>query len=141
MNANNSEYELIRQEIFRIGAKLDTLPQVYVTRIEYDPWRNSVEKRFDEIDKLKSESSRWVMEERTRINDQIQQTERHLQEKLDKNIDQVGVMHDKLAEKIDNKLESHVQSTWTWRQTWIVFGASTFVGIAEFIINYLLTRH
>lgn len=148
MNTNNPEFELMRQEIYRIGGKIDALPQIYITRNEHDPWRTSVEKRFDEIgrqfdeiDKLKTEGTRWTLEERTRIHNQIQETERHLQEKMDKNIDQLNDIHTKLAEKIDTKLENSAQTNWSWRQAWLIFAGTSIISIAGYVVNYLMSHH
>lgn len=153
MNTTNPEFELMRQEIYRIGGKIDALPQIYITRNEHDPWRNSVEKRFDEVnkqfdelDKLKNENARWTIEERTRIHNQIQETERHLQANQEKISEQMLAMHNKVLERIDEKLEKQddkqdaaTQNTWSWRQAWLIAGFSLGGTAVIAVVSYLIS--
>lgn len=146
---------IMQAELFRIGAMINTFPSTYVTQTEYKPWRDSVEKRFDDvnkefddIDRLKSEGGKWAIEERSRTQSMISESERHLQEKLEKSIDQVEAMHEKLLEKLDVKIQqqdakhdSANSATWSWRQMWLSAAFAGVLVVIQIITTYAMSHH
>lgn len=117
--STDPKIQALRGDIQRIGAKLDALGMLYVMKTEYDLVRASVDKRLDSIETEAKEGKQWANNEHSRLAETVIASER----------------------RIIDKLEEHSQSAWSNRQALLVIGITSLIGIAEFIINFILSHH
>lgn len=115
---DNKDIEFIKQEVMRIGVKLDTLPQIYVTRVEHDPWRATVEKRLDNLEGDAKERMQWENSEHTKLAAQVVESERRIIEKIDGN----------------SKLSLGM------KVTLLLSGIGWIISIVEFVLNFVIHR-
>lgn len=119
----------LRKLIESVGGKLDDLvqrlPNIYIPRLEHDPWRVGMENRLTvletEIKTGKVESMKAYLE---------------ILEKIAKSEERLVGKQEKIIEKID----AGASRTWEQRLGVILATVGWFVTLAVFILSYIVSH-
>lgn len=113
------DLEMMRNEIFRIGAKMDAMPQVYIPRLEHDVWRSTLEKRVDKHDDRLGSLETAISGIELRLSTKIEET------------------FTKLVEKAADAQNNLQQSWFSMHQGTLMWIVMLIIGIMQFVLYYL----
>lgn len=116
MTSQAERFDELRGDIRSIIAKIDGLALIYVLRETFEPWRQSVEKRIDNLEESAKNDKQWENDEHVKLAQQVVESERRIIEKIDGN----------------SKLSMGM------KLTMIIAACGWLFGVLEFILNYIV---